>query len=84
MTRILDDLFTLSAPFSLLAPTPNARAGAGPEEAEWANKSVPNPKHFKSDVAEQMLELVGMLIGLSIRAKLCLAFEFPSLVWKKL
>ena len=31
-----------------------------------------------------MLELVGRLIGMSLRFELCLAFQFPTLIWKRL
>jgi hypothetical protein len=32
----------------------------------------------------EMFEFVGKLIAMSIRAKLCIPFEFPALIWKKI
>lgn len=32
----------------------------------------------------EMFEFVGKLVAMSIRAKLCIPFEFPALIWKKI
>jgi hypothetical protein len=45
---------------------------------------LPNNRLFKDSLAIQMLEFVGKLMGMSLRAKLTLPFSFPSLVWKLL
>ncbi len=47
------------------------------------DKYVPNPKHT-GPLALEMLEFIGKLMAMSIRAKLYLAFEFPPLIWKKI
>lgn len=39
---------------------------------------------LKTSKAFAMLELVGRLIGMSLRFELCLAFQFPTLIWKRL
>ena len=45
------------------------------------DKYVPSPSHA-SPMAIQMLEFVGKLMGVSLRTKATLPFNFPSLVWK--
>ena len=47
------------------------------------NKFLPNPRH-SSPLAMQMFEFVGKLMGISIRTKALLPFEFAPLVWKML
>jgi hypothetical protein len=77
MSRIVDDLF--SEYFNLLILCPN-----GLEDVHASiDKYVPNPKHT-SPLALEMFEFIGKLMATSIRAKLCLPFAFPPLVWKKL
>jgi E3 ubiquitin-protein ligase HERC2 len=48
------------------------------------DKCLPNHRLFADPLALQMLEFVGKLMGMSLRAKLTLPFSFPSLVWKLL
>jgi len=31
-----------------------------------------------------MFEFIGKLMGVSLRVKLCLPFEFPSIIWKQI
>lgn len=78
MTRIVEDL--LSEHFNLLLLCPNA------QQAVHSNmdKYVPNPHHASSPLALSMFEFIGKLMALSVRTKLCLPFEFPPIVWKKL
>ena len=45
-------------------------------------KFVPNPQH-SSPLALSMLRFVGRLMGLSLRTRLCLPFELPGLIWKR-
>jgi hypothetical protein len=47
------------------------------------DKYVPNPIQTGT-LALQMFEFVGKLMGMSVRAKLTLPFEFPSIIWKKI
>ena len=47
------------------------------------DKFLPNPRH-SSPLAMQMFEFVGKLMGISIRTKALLPFEFAPLVWKLL
>ena len=77
ITRVVEDLF--SQRFSLLTLCPNGVAQDGLN----MDKYVPNPKHFTSASAPRVLpmyEFVGRLMGCSLRLKLCLPFDFPSLV----
>lgn len=46
-------------------------------------KFVPNPQH-SSPLALSMLRFVGRLMGLSLRTRLCLPFQLPGLIWKRL
>ena len=77
VTRIIEDLF--NDHFTLLQLCPNAL------HAVHVNfdKYLPNPRHA-GPLGLQMFEFIGRLMGMSLRAKLCLPFEFPSLVWKKI
>jgi hypothetical protein len=77
MSRILEDLF--SDTFNLLLLCPNGKHNV------YLNteKFVPNPLH--SGMLEiHMFEFIGRLMGTSLRVKLCLPFEFPSVIWKLL
>merc|ERR1712227_577388 len=38
----------------------------------------------KVSVAADMFEFVGKMMGMSLRANLCLPFEFPSIIWKSI
>ena len=77
VSRMVEDLF--SEHFSLLVPCPNAQH----EVHTNMDKFVPNPQHSDS-LTMQMFEFIGKLMGMSLRVKLCLPFEFPSIIWKKL
>lgn len=76
-SRIVEDLF--SEHFSLLVLCPNGQQAVH----AGMDKYVPNPKHAGS-LALEMFEFIGKLMAMSIRVKLCLPFEFPPLIWKKL
>jgi E3 ubiquitin-protein ligase HERC2 len=73
----VEDLF--SPHFDLFAPCPNARHAAGQNNEKY----VPNIRH-NGMLAMAQLRFVGRLMGMSLRTHLCLPFELPSLVWKKL
>jgi hypothetical protein len=77
VSRMIEDLFTEH--FTLLVPCPNAQH----EVHTNMDKYVPNPQHADS-LALDMFEFIGRLMGMSLRVKLCLPFEFPSLIWKRL
>ena len=78
VTRIVEDLFDTKH-FNLLVLCPN-----GQNEVHMnVDKCLPNPSHT-SALAMQMMEFVGKLMAMSIRAKLALPFSFPSLVYKKI
>lgn len=77
MSRIIEDLF--SEHFSLLILCPNGKHNVHIN----TEKYLPNPAH-QSPIEMQMFEFIGRLMGSSLRAKLCLPFEFPSIVWKLL
>ena len=77
VSRIIEDLF--SENFNLLLLCPNGK------QAVYASmdKFLPNPKHC-GPLALEMFQFIGKLMAMSIRVKLCLPFEFPSLIWKKI
>lgn len=77
VSRIVEDLF--SEHFNLLLLSPNGKH----EVHSNMEKYVPNPS-FTDPLSIQMFEFIGRLMGMSLRVKLCLPFEFPSLIWKKL
>lgn len=77
VSRIVEDLF--SEHFNLLLLCPNGQQAVH----SGMDKYVPNPKH-SGPLALEMFEFVGRLMGMSIRAKLCLPFDFPPLIWKKI
>lgn len=77
VSRIVEDLF--SEHFNLLLLSPNGKH----EVHSNMEKYIPNPS-FVDPLSIQMFEFIGRLMGMSLRVKLCLPFEFPSLVWKKL
>ena len=78
MSRIMEDLFSPES-LSLLIPCANAKHDA----YENRDKFVPNPK-WRDESSLRHFEFVGMLMGMSLRANLCLPFEFPPIVWKSL
>jgi len=77
VTRIVEDCF--SPHFNLLTLCPNG------QHKIWGNmdKYVPNPR-LTSPIAISYLEFLGKMIGISIRVQLCLPFNFPPIIWKKL
>lgn len=44
---------------------------------------MPNPQH-SSPLALSMLRFVGRLMGLSLRTRLCLPFQLPGMIWKRM
>jgi hypothetical protein len=78
ITRIVEDLFDVTH-FSLMILCPNG------QHSVYLNmdKFIPNPQHV-SPLALHMMEFVGKLMGMSLRAKLALPFNFPPFVWKKI
>lgn len=77
MTRIIEDLF--SEHFNLLVLCPNGQHTVHVN----MEKYVPNPTQTGT-LALKMFEFIGQLMGASLRCKMCLPFEFPSIIWKKL
>ncbi|CAM9591597.1 unnamed protein product, partial [Scytosiphon promiscuus] len=77
MSRMVEDLF--SPDLDLLIPCPNGRHAVGQNN----EKFVPNPQH-SSPLALSMLRFVGRLMGLSLRTRLCLPFQLPGLIWKRM
>ena len=76
VSRIVEDLFSEHLNLFLLCPN-------GQHETFLnCDKFVPNPMH-SGPLAIQMFEFVGRLMAMSLRVKLCLPFELPSIVWKK-
>jgi len=78
IARMVDDLF--SEDFDLLLLCPNAQQQVHIN----TEKYLPNPKHAHSGLALDMFEFIGKLMGMSLRAKCSLPFEFPLFIWKKL
>ena len=77
MSRMIEDLFCEQ--FSLLSLCPNGKHSVHMN----TEKFLPNPVH-RGPIEILMFEFIGRLMGTSLRAKLCLPFEFPSIIWKRL
>jgi len=77
LTRITEDVF--STGLNLLVPCPNARATQGLN----LDKYVPNPAHTSPRLL-RMFHFLGRVLGVSMRFKLSLPAQFPSIVWKNL
>jgi HECT-domain (ubiquitin-transferase) len=77
VSRIIEDLF--SEHFNLLLLCPNGKH----EVHSNMEKFVPNPQ-MTDPTSILMFEFIGRLMSMSQRVKLCLPFEFPSLIWKRL
>ena len=78
ITRIVEDLFDVTH-FSLMILCPNGQHSVHLN----MDKFIPNPQHV-TPLALHMMEFVGKLMGMSLRAKLALPFNFPPFVWKKI
>lgn len=95
LTRMVEDCFTTDR-VDLQLPCPNAVLAGNVTDGDGAadlailsgsEKFLPNPAYATSALAARakpMFELLGRLAGMSLRLKLALAFEWPSLVWKGL
>ena len=73
INRATEDLFSSHLDLMLLCPIGVREDGIN------TDKYLPNPKHT-SPRTLGMYEFVGKLMGMSLRLKLCLPFEFPSFV----
>jgi hypothetical protein len=73
MTRMVEDCFSSHLDLLLLCPNGVLQDGVN------TDKYLPNPAHT-SPRCIGMLELIGRLMGCSLRLKMCLPFSFPSLV----
>jgi hypothetical protein len=73
MTRMVEDCFSSHLDLMLLCPNGVNQDGVN------TDKYLPNPRHV-SPRAIAMFELVGRIMGCSLRLKMCLPFHFPSLV----
>uniref|UniRef100_A0A6U4CS48 HECT domain-containing protein n=1 Tax=Phaeomonas parva TaxID=124430 RepID=A0A6U4CS48_9STRA len=78
MSRCMEDLY--SGAIDLLARTPNNRTEAG----RGADKWLPNVDLAGAPLAHEMLCFVGKLMAMSGRTMLCLPFNFPRVVWRRL
>jgi hypothetical protein len=77
VSRIVEDIF--SEYFSLMILCPNGQHSVHIN----MEKYIPNPRHT-SPLALQMYEFIGKLMGMSLRTKLLLPFDFPPIIWKGL
>ena len=73
MTRMVEDCFSAHLDLMLLCPNGVLQDGVN------TDKYLPNPRHV-SPRAMAMFELVGRIMGCSLRLKMCLPFHFPSIV----
>ena len=71
----MEDLFT--GHIDLFVPSPNAQSEDNSEEM-----MIPNPCYNDNAEALQMYRFVGTLLGLSLRTKHLLPFEFSPQIWK--
>jgi hypothetical protein len=76
MSRIVEDLFLTH--FDLFVPCPNSMHDVHLNK----EKFIPNPKYRDDHLAMEMYLFVGKMMGVSLRANLCLPFQLPSFVWK--
>ena len=74
---MVDDLFSENINLFLECPNAVHKVHINTE------KFIPNPLYIGSTYLE-MYRFVGKLMGMSIRVKLNLPFELPSIVWKKI
>ena len=70
----MEDLFT--GHIDLFVPSPNAQSEDNSEEM-----MIPNPCYNDNAEALQMYRFVGTLLGLSLRTKHLLPFEFSPQIW---
>jgi hypothetical protein len=77
ISQMVEDLF--SDHFTLFQLCPNGRLNHGMN----TDKYVPNPRAV-DPTSLSALEFAGKLMGVSLRGKLALSFELPSIVWKPL
>jgi E3 ubiquitin-protein ligase HERC2 len=77
VTRSVEEVF--SKQLDLLLPTPNSIA----QDGMCTDKYLPNPERVSPEMLDAF-EFLGRLMGISMRQKLYLPFEFPPMVWKYL
>lgn len=77
LTRIIEDVFSKN--LNLLVPCPNSRTGKGMN----LDKFVPNPTHTSPRLL-RMFHFLGRVLGISMRFKMSLPAQLPSIVWKYL
>ena len=77
VSRMVEDLF--GDTFSLLILCPNGQHDVHMNK----DKYVPHPGHT-GPLALKMMNFVGRLMGMSLRSKMLLPFDFPPLIWKRL
>ena len=77
VSRIVEDIF--SENFALLILCPNGQHSVHMN----MEKYVPNPGQTNA-LALKMFQFVGRLMGMSLRTKMMLPFDFPPTVWKGL
>jgi len=77
LTYAIQDLQSSATPLFILCP--NGKNSVGLNREKW----IPNPA-CTSSLYLQMYEFVGVLMGIALRTKQTLAFDFPALVYKQL
>ena len=84
MSTVLRALSLLFSRFRALFPRICVRCVVMCRDIRQNNeKFVPSPQH-SSPLALSMLRFVGRLMGLSLRTRLCLPFQLPGLIWKRM
>jgi len=77
LTYAIQDLQSGTLPLFTLCPNGKNAVGLNRE------KFIPNASKTESEYL-RMYEFVGVLMGIALRTKQTLAFDFPAFVWKKL
>jgi hypothetical protein len=77
LTNAVADLQSENVPLFILCP--NGKNSVGLNREKW----IPNPSQTSSTCLK-MYEFVGVLIGIALRTKQTLGFDFSSILWKKL
>ena len=77
LSTVVTDLQSNHTPLFILCP--NGKNSVGLNREKW----IPNPSCTKS-IHLQLYEFIGVLMGMCLRTKQALSFDFPSLIWKQL
>jgi hypothetical protein len=73
-----------AAATALSSPSSPTNADTGTGSGDTGSSAPSSASSASLAMATRMFEFMGKLLGISIRANLCLGFELPQLVWKRI